>query len=44
MGMRLSKHVALIENREKDTDCSVKNLKERGHLGDVDVDGRTICE
>jgi len=44
MEMRLSEHVARIENREKDTDCHLKNLKERGHLGDVGVDGRSICE
>jgi hypothetical protein len=40
--MRLSEHLARIENREKGTDCSLKNLKERGLLGDVSVDGRTI--
>jgi len=44
MEMRLSEHVARIENREKYTDSSLKNLKERGHLRDVGVDGRTICE
>ena len=44
MGMRLSEHVARIEKEEKDTDCSLKKLKERGHLGDVGVDGRTIYE
>jgi len=44
MGMRLSEHVARIENREKDTYCSLKKLKERGHLGDVGADGRTIYE
>lgn len=42
MGMRFSEHVARIENRERGTDCSLKKLKERGHLGDVRVDGRTI--
>ena len=44
VGMRLSEHVARIENRGNDTDCSLKTLKERGHLGDVGVDGRTIYE